>query len=281
MSTSIAGGSAVAQSGEALPQGGASPGSADSIPTDKPKLRAFCADRPAQATLPCTVDMGHLQLETDFYSATYDRVGGAVTDTSLFTNPTLKLGVANRTDLEINISPYETVRTHNSSTEESHTLSGLGDLTLSLKQNFYGDYRGPLALAVEPFITAPTGRAGIGDGGWEGGIILPVAAGLGKSIVLNLTPQLRVARNASGSGVHLAPVEIVNVAWSLPANLTLSTELYAREDQDPAGVTTQCSGDLGLSLGLKNDLELDVGVNIGLNPQTPAAQGYVGFAKRF
>ena len=108
-----------------------------------------------------------------------------------------------------------------------------------------------------------------------------MAASLGKSVVLNLTPALRVARNGQGGGVHLAPVEIINVAWSLPANLTLSTELYAREDENPGGVVTQCSGDLGLSLGLKNDLELDVGVNLGLNPQTAAAQGYFGFAKRF
>ena len=85
---------------QALPQGGASPGSADSIPTDKPKLRAFCADRPAQATLPCTVDKGHFQLETDIFNATYDRSGGSVSDTYLFTNPTLKLGIAERTDIE-------------------------------------------------------------------------------------------------------------------------------------------------------------------------------------
>ena len=79
----------------------------------------------------------------------------------------------------------------------------------------------------------------------------------------------------------LSPVEIINVTWSLPKNLTLSTELYAREDQDPGGVVTQCSADVGLSLGLRDDLELDVGADLGLNPQTPAVQAYVGMAKRF
>ncbi len=264
-----------------LPQGGASPGSADSIPTDKPKLRAFCADRPAQATLPCTVDKGHFQLETDVFSASYDRSGGQVTDTYLFTNPTLKLGVADRTDVEVNIAPYEAVRIHEPGDASSDTLYGPSDLIVRLKQNFFGDYRGPLALAVEPFFKIPTARAGIGDGAWEGGIVLPAAAAISKSIILNLTPEIDIAKDKVGGGVHLAPVEIINVTWSLPKNLTLSTELYARQDQDPAGVVTQCSADLGLSLGLPDDLELDVGTNLGLNPQTAAVQGYIGMAKRF
>ena len=263
------------------PQGGASPGSADSLPTDQPRLRAFCIDRPAQATLPCTVDRGHFQLETDIVNATYDRSGGSLTDTYLFTSPTLKFGLADRTDVEVNITPYEAVHTHDPGASSSQTLYGPGDLTLRLKQNFFGDYRGPLALAVAPYLKIPTARAGIGNGAWEGGVILPVAAALNKSIILNLTPQLNLAKDTVGGGVHLAPAEIVNVTWALPANLTLSTELYAREDQDPAGAVTQCSADLGLSLGLRDDLELDVGTNFGLNPRTPAVRGYLGMAKRF
>ena len=46
-------------------------------------------------------------------------------------------------------------------------------------------------------------------------------------------------------------------------------------------MVTQCSADVALSLGLRDDLELDVGTNLGLNPQTAAVQGYVGMAKRF
>ncbi len=266
---------------EALPQGGASPGSADSIPTDKPKLRAFCVDRPTQATLPCTVDAGHFQLESDVFNATYDRSGGTISDTYLFTNPTLKLGLANRTDVEVTLTPYEEVLTHDPSAGGSHALYGVGDLTVGVKQNVFGDYRGPLAVAVLPFVKAPTARAGIGDGAWEGGVIVPVAAAITKSIILNLSPEVDVRKDRVGGGVHLEPVEIINLAWSLPANLTFSTELYAREQQDPAGVVTQCSADVALALGLPNDLQLDMGANLGLNPQTAAAQGYMGVAKRF
>ena len=272
---------ALAQSGgEALPQGGASPGSADSIPTDKPQLRAFCADRPGQATLPCTVDQGHFQLETAIADVTYDRSGGLVTDTYLLSDATLKLGLARRTDVEVSIAPYEAVRTYDPQSGSAQTLYGPSDLTLALKQNIFGDYRGPLAMAVEPFLTLPTGRSGIGDGGVEGGVLLPVAFGF-KSAVLNLNAELDFRRDATGHGVHPEKVEIINVAWSLPANLGLTTELYARERQDPTGVVTETSADLALALSIPKDLQLDVGMNFGLNPQTPAVEAYCGVSKRF
>ena len=267
-------------SGEELPKGGASPGSADSIPTDKPQLRAFCTDRPGQATLPCTVDTGHIQLETAIADVTYDRSGGVITDTYLFSDPTLKIGVANRTDVEISVAPYEEVRTYDPQSGATSTLYGPGDLTLAVKQNFFGDYRGPLATAIEPFLTLPTGRSGIGDGGVEGGVLLPVAFGF-KSVVLNLNGELDLRRNSVGGGVHPEEVEIVNIAWSLPANLGLTTELYARERQDPSGAVTVTSADFALALGIPKDLQLDVGANIGLNPQTPAVEAYCGVSKRF
>ena len=39
------------------------------------------------------------------------------------------------------------------------------------------------------------------------------------------------------------------------------------------GVVTQCSADLALSLGLRDDLELDVGTNLGLNPADARGAG--------
>ena len=46
-------------------------------------------------------------------------------------------------------------------------------------------------------------------------------------------------------------------------------------------MTTETSADLALALGLPNDLQFDVGVNLGLNPQTAAVEGYCGVSKRF
>ena len=266
---------------EALPQGGASPGSADSIPTDKPKLRAFCADRPGQATLPCTVDPGHFQLEADAFNFTYDRQPSGAEATSLYTNPNLKLGIAPRTDIEAQISPYEQVRMSASGGAPPSTVSGVGDLTVRLKQNVYGDYRGPLAVAIEPFVKAPTARRGIGDGAWEGGVLAPFALGLSKSLVLNFTPEIDVIKNQLGGGVHPEVFGAANVTLSLPLNLGFLVEFTGRRVQDPSGAYSQYTSDFALSLGLENDLELDVGINHGLNARAPANAVYAGVGKRF
>ena len=262
---------------EAAPQGGASPGSQDDTPTDKPQLRAFCTDRPGQGTLPCTVDPGHLQLETDLFNVAYDRGQGR--ETYLFTNPMLKLGVAPRADLELQVAPYEPVRRFASGAVAPSDIYGVGDLTVRYKQNVFGDYRGPLAVAIEPFVIAPTGRRGIGDGGWEGGL-MPFAVGLSKTLVLNFAPEVDVRRDQVGGGVHTEEFVVANVTVQLPKRLGLLLEVATRNSQD-AGAHTQVFCDFALSLSLVNDAEIDVGINHALNPFAPANQIYVGLAKRF
>ena len=88
-------------------------------------LRPLCTDRPSKGTSACTVDRGHLQLETDLFNGTWDRSGGVSTDTYLFTNPTLKFGVTDAFDLEANIVPYEQVRTVDHNAGTSATASGV------------------------------------------------------------------------------------------------------------------------------------------------------------
>ena len=52
---------------------------------------------------------------------------------------------------------------------------------------------------------------------------------------------------------------------------------------DPGGTVTQASFDLGAAWipAAHPNFQLDGGVNLGLNNQTPAAQAYVGVSQRF
>ena len=74
-------------------------------PTPEDQLRDLCTDRPPKANLPCTVDPGHFQYESDVFNWTRSVSGGATTDTFLYTNPTLKVGLTNTIDLEANMAP--------------------------------------------------------------------------------------------------------------------------------------------------------------------------------
>src|SRR5215467_8566130 len=62
-----------------------------SDPVPDQDMRAFCTDRPTKGTGPCTVDAGHLQIESDVFNTTLQNSNGVVTDTYLYTNPNFRL----------------------------------------------------------------------------------------------------------------------------------------------------------------------------------------------
>src|SRR5579871_1419567 len=75
-------------------------------PTPDADLRSLCTDRPTKSTSPCTVDAGHWQVESDVYNYTEQDSAGVSITTQLIGNPTLKLGLTNTWDVEVNIVPY-------------------------------------------------------------------------------------------------------------------------------------------------------------------------------
>src|SRR5262249_23638406 len=76
-------------------------------PVPDSALRSFNPDRPTKAFNPYTVDSGHFQYETDLINYAYQKTGTVRTNTILAPNPTLKLGITNNIDFELNIAPFE------------------------------------------------------------------------------------------------------------------------------------------------------------------------------
>jgi len=252
-------------------------------PTPDADLRSFCTDRPTKSTGPCTVDAGHFQYESDVFNVTYDTSGGADTTTVLYTNPTLKLGLTNTIDAEINIAPWETITSKDRATGRTTRASGVGDLFLRLKANLVGDDGGNLAVALVPYVKIPTAPIGVGNGAVEGGLIVPIQVNLPANWSLTIDPEGDVLKNAVGDGDHFNMSGLLSFSRPLSKTLTLSLEVWSDVDFDPGGTVTQASFDLGAAWipAAHPNFQLDGGVNLGLNNQTPAAQAYVGVSQRF
>jgi hypothetical protein len=248
-------------------------------PTPDGEMRAFCTDRPPKANSPCTVDAGHFQYETDILNWTYARSGGVTTNTWLYTNPTLKLGLTNRIDLELNIAPLETVTTRSPSGKS--TLAGVGDLFLRVKVNVAGPEGGDFQAALVPFLKIPTARAGIGDGAVEGGLIVPISLALPHDFTLILDPEVDILRDANGLGKHANFQMLFNVSHALSDSVTAYVELWGQANNDPAFPTKQASLDLSATWLVRPNLQFDAGANIGLTSATPAIQLYLGLSQRF
>jgi hypothetical protein len=251
----------------------------DPVPDDQ--MRSFCTDRPTKSNLPCTVDAGHFQYESDIFNWSYAHAGGVTTNTYLFTNPTLKLGLTNRMDLEVNIVPVETVTVKSASGWQN--LTGIGDTFVRAKFNLAGPEGGDFQAAVIPFVKFPTARAGNGDGAVEAGVIAPVSFALPDDYTLLFDPEFDVERDGGDFGRHANFQLLANLCHALTNSVSAAAELWGQENADPRGATQEASFDMALSwIPAPNpNLQFDAGFNVGLTPATPKFQPYFGVSQRF
>lgn len=251
-------------------------------PTPDSQLRSFCTDRPTKSNLPCTVDAGHFQYETDAINWTYSDSGSTIQNTYLYPNPTFKLGLTNNSDLELNIAPLETITTHNKITAANTNQTGNGDLYTRVKYNLMGNDGGDVALTLLPYVKIPTAGPGIGNKTFEEGVIVPVLFALPQNFSLLFDPEVDNLKNASDGGHHGNYQGLVNVSHAVFSNdITAYGELWSDINKDPVGSVTQTSLDFAISWLMRPTLQLDIGANVGLNPETPGFQTYTGVSQRF
>jgi hypothetical protein len=242
-----------------------------------PDEQPICTDRPGKGNGSCTVPAGAVQLETDILNWTRTTDGGTRTDTILYTNPVLKFGLSDSSDLQLNIVPYEEVRTQTGNAVDR--LGGIGDLFVRYKQRLTGASANT-QIALIPFVKLPTARSGLGNGKVEGGLAMPVNITLPQGFTLNFSPEADLLADADGSGRHLNLQNIVNVGKSI-GKVNLAAELWGAQNFDPAGTVQQYSADVMVTWLVRKNLQLDGGANFGLNRNTPDVQLYAGVSERF
>lgn len=261
-----------------MAQTGADDASAEIVNEPTADPGPICTDRPTKSNAACTVPEGMVQVEADLFSWTRLAAGPARTDVLVYTNPVVKYGLGPNSDIQLNIVPLVEVRTR----ADGQTVSqrGVGDLTLRFKQRLTGP-NSRVQVALLPFVKAPTAECGIGNGEWEGGVIVPVQVPVGKA-TLTLVPQVNLLADAlSPDDRHLEFQGVVNLAYPVAPRTTIAVELWTSQNWDPAGTVRQYSADAALSYLLNDELQLDIGGNFGLNRATPDVQLYVGVSARF
>lgn len=261
-----------------MAQTGADDASAEIVNEPTADPGPICTDRPTKSNAACTVPEGMVQVEADLFSWTRLAAGPARTDVLVYTNPVVKYGLGPNSDIQLHIAPLVEVRTR----ADGQTVSqrGVGDLTLRFKQRLTGP-NSRVQVALLPFVKAPTAERGIGNGEWEGGMIVPVQVPVGKA-TLTLVPQVNLLADAlSPDDRHLEFQGVVNLAYPVASRTTMAVELWTSQNWDPAGAVRQYSADAAVSYLLNDELQLDIGGNFGLNRATPDVQLYVGVSARF
>ena len=238
--------------------------------------RDLCPDRPGKGTPPCILDARRLQLEVGLADLAWDRQdgGGTVRDAA-YGAFELRYGLTRTMDLHLSASPWLEERAPGGDTRR-----GVGDVTLALRQALTDPDKDGVQLALQPFVSAPAATHGSGAGGWQGGVVLPAAVSLPAGLSLGLSPELDLVRNSGGHGTHAAYGGAAGLSRGFgPASL--GAELWARRDEDPDGHSTQASVDLSGAYLVGRDVQLDGGLNAGLNHATPGVEVYLGVSRRF
>lgn len=244
-------------------------------PTPDAWMRPFSTDRPPKANSPYTVDAGHFQYETDLAVFGRGNADGTASREWTVLDPTLKLGLTNTVDAELQLTPYQWAASGN-----APTVSGRGDTVARLKWNVIGDDGGDIAAAVLPYVKVPTARSGLGNGRLEGGVIVPVSISAPAGFTVIVMPEADVLENADGSGHHGALDFLVNLSHALNARWTAYGELYASRAWQ-ASERPVYTLDSALTFAITPTLQWDFGGNFSLNGVAPRIQVYSGLSQRF
>lgn len=242
------------------------------------ELRDMSTDRPDKTESPHTVDAGGIQIETDLVAYTRDREDGVTTETLDILPFNLKLGLTHDSDLQIIYGSFTRVRTDGPLAAD--TEDGAGDLIVRYKRNLWGNDGGRTAFAIMPFIKIPTSTLGGANDDIEGGIILPLAIGLGGGIGLGLMTEVDLLRRETGSGYEPAFINSATLSFELTNKLGVYTEIYTERSVDD-GAETVVTLDAGLTYAVTENLQLDTGVAIGVTDAADDINVFAGLSRRF
>ena len=239
----------------------------------------ICADRPSKSTGPCTVPDGKWQMEVGLVDWSRQSSDGVTADSIAWGNTAIKYGISGKADVELWLTPLETLSIHGNGTHEAH--SSFGDTLVRLKYELTSD-SAPVQLALDPFVKLPTANHELGNGKVEAGLLAPVQVALGKSgLAVSLDPELDLLADQDGHGHHVAMSQVLNLGAPLNDKLNVSVELWGQWDWDPAGTGRQYSADVAFAYLPNKNLQLDWGANFGLNHETPGIELYTGVSLRF
>jgi hypothetical protein len=208
----------------------------------------------------------------------YGNTDGVKTQDWTVFDPTLKLGLTNTIDAELQITPYESVVTKSAANTTS--VSGYGDTFARLKINVLGDDHGAVAVAFLPYVKLPTAQSGLGNGHVEGGLILPVSFSAPGGFTVIVMPEGDYLKNIADSGYHGVFDFLINVSHPLDPRWTFYTEVFTSQSFQARGKPVYTL-DEALTCALTPNLQLDFGGNFSLNDVTPRTQLYVGLSQRF
>ncbi len=221
-----------------------------------------------------TMGKGNAQLEINGEYAHNEEAG--VTEECSDLTPTLTYGITDSVDMVVSV-PYQALKVKEAGTSVSE--SGLADLAVELKWNFYN--RGNIGLALKPGLTLPTGNEDKGLGVGKAGYGAFLIGSLDQSPFMVHT-NIGYFRNENKCGERnniwhgsLATEYAINDALTAVVDIGLEINPDPQTDIPPAFLLG------GLIYSVTDKIDIDGGVKIGLNKYVPDYSFLAGMTLAF
>jgi hypothetical protein len=241
----------------------------------------FCPNRPDLGASACTTEPGRVLVEASFVDWTRDDTADAREDTVLGFDFLARFGVGPRTEVQLGWTPVAHLRTRDKATGAVSTTDGVGDVRLAVRQNLRGNEGGAVALAVEPFVTLPIARAGLGAGDWSGGVVLPMSYALDDGWTVSFTGDATVTPDEDSVGRQVVLGGALGLGRGLSETVSVVGELAATRERDGGRYRTALVTALSLGWQPRSGLQIDLLGVAGLNRAAPDLQMQVGGAILF
>lgn len=230
------------------------------------QLRELSTDRPDTTESPYTVDAGHFQIEAEIASWTRDRGDN---ETALG-QINLKFGLDERTDLQWITPTYSWA---------DGGSEGWGNTQIRLKRNLWGNDAGNTALAVMPYVELPTGDEDFGAERVQGGVIVPFAYSHGEW-GFGLQGQLDRVYDNERDTYHWEFMGSATVSHPISERCNVFCELVGLFREGQAG-GSEYSFNTGVTWMVRDLVQWDAGLRLGLNDEAPDLMPFVGYSTKF
>jgi hypothetical protein len=251
-------------------------------PTPDDLLRKFAPDRPTKGFSVRTIDAGHFEIETDLVNYSTSNSPGGATHSLQALDPTLKLGLTNWMDFEVQFNGLQYTESFDGTSPFIfQNNAGFGDVFLRAKMNLFGNDGGPVGFALIPYVKLPSSSPLISNGATEGGLIAPLALRPDDFIVTLMT-EVDDLKSTTSNNRYTNFVNLISVSHAVPGieGVNAMVELFSSVAAD-SGTAPVYTLDFGMNFRLSQHVILDVGLNLGLNNAAPKAQIYTGISARF
>lgn len=230
-------------------------------------LRELSTDRPDTTESPRSVDAGHFQFELEIAAA--ERHGSI--RTLHLGEFNLKTGLDDSTDLQLVLPLFS---------RTAGGAEGFGDIEVRLKRNLWGNDVGPTALAVMPFIKLPTAHRDLGNGQWEGGLIVPFAFALPAGWDAGVMAEIDLAADETGGDSHAVFVHSITASHGLTDSTSFFLEAVSVLSA-VSGADDEAYFNAGLTWAIRPLWQVDGGIRVGLTSASTDCTPFLGLSAKF